>query len=79
MDDIYFWVVIDSCLWFERILKDDFIVKFCGRRSILILYSILEKEIEVGRRVIFYFLIWCVFMYYGMMIVVFNLIKLIRV
>lgn len=79
MDDIYFWVVIDSCLWLERILKDDFIVKFCGRRSILILYSILEKEIEVGRRVIFYFLIWCVFMYYGMMIVVFNLIKLIRV
>lgn len=75
MDDIHPWVATDSRPWLERILKDDPIAKSCGGRSIPILHSILEKEIEAGRRVTSHFLTRRAPTYYGMMTVVFNLTK----
>jgi len=72
LDEIHPWVATHSRPWLERILKDDPIARSCGRRSIPILHSILEKEIEAGGRVTSHFLTRRAPTYYGMMSVVFN-------
>lgn len=73
LDEVHPWVATHSRPWLERILKDDPIARSCGRRSIPILHSILEKEIEAGGRVTSHFLTRRAPTYYGMMSVVFNI------
>lgn len=75
LDEVHPWVASQCSPWLDRILEDNPVAKACGRRSIPILHSILEKESNEGGNIVSHFLGRWAPTYYGMMTVVFRVNK----